>query len=104
MSAARLFALTHTIFRIKTLGPLLDDFEVSRRRKGGFQAGDGVLAWGMRPSASRACAYAEKHGLAVWRIEDGFLRSMGLGKVDPPLSIVLDDLGIYLDASRPSRL
>jgi capsular polysaccharide export protein len=104
MSLPRLFALTHPIFKIKTLEALLDGFEVSRRPKGGFRPGDGVLAWGMRPSAFRACAYAEKHGLAVWHIEDGFLRSIGLGKTDPPLSIVLDDLGIYLDASRPSRL
>ena len=39
------------------------------------------------------------------RIEDGFLRSRGLGAdLIPPLSLVLDDLGIYYDATRPSRL
>lgn len=41
----------------------------------------------------------------VTRVEDGFLRSRGLGaKLVPPLSLVLDDLGIYYDATRPSRL
>ncbi|GLT07812.1 capsular polysaccharide biosynthesis protein [Sulfitobacter porphyrae] len=44
------------------------------------------------------------HGDAC-RIEDGFLRSRGLGaELVPPLSLVCDDLGIYYDPSRPSRL
>ena len=39
------------------------------------------------------------------RVEDGFLRSSGLGaKLVAPWSLVLDDLGIYYDATRPSRL
>ncbi|MCX7560862.1 capsular polysaccharide biosynthesis protein [Sulfitobacter sp. F26204] len=38
-------------------------------------------------------------------VEDGFLRSKGLGaELVPPLSLVCDDLGIYYDPSRPSRL
>ena len=41
----------------------------------------------------------------VLRIEDGFLRSSGLGAdLIRPLSWVIDDLGIYYDATRPSRL
>ncbi len=44
------------------------------------------------------------HADAV-RIEDGFLRSRGLGAdLIPPLSLVCDDLGIYYDPTRPSRL
>jgi len=39
------------------------------------------------------------------RVEDGFLRSRGLGAaLVPALSLVLDDLGIYYDPARPSRL
>jgi capsular polysaccharide export protein len=39
------------------------------------------------------------------RVEDGFIRSRGLGaELVPPLSLVLDDLGIYYDPARPSRL
>ncbi len=39
------------------------------------------------------------------RVEDGFLRSRGLGAdLVPPLSLVTDDLGIYYDPTRPSRL
>jgi capsular polysaccharide export protein len=41
----------------------------------------------------------------VLRIEDGFLRSHGLGlRLLPPLSMVIDDLGIHYDPSRESRL
>lgn len=39
------------------------------------------------------------------RVEDGFLRSRGLGaNLVAPLSLVVDDLGIYYDPQRPSRL
>ncbi|GHE93746.1 capsular polysaccharide biosynthesis protein [Aliiroseovarius zhejiangensis] len=39
------------------------------------------------------------------RIEDGFLRSRGLGAdLVPPMSLVRDDLGIYYDPTRESRL
>ncbi len=41
----------------------------------------------------------------ILRVEDGFLRSRGLGaNLIPPLSLVTDDLGIYYDPTRPSRL
>jgi capsular polysaccharide export protein len=39
------------------------------------------------------------------RIEDGFMRSRGLGAdLIPPLSLVMDDRGIYFDPTRESRL
>jgi capsular polysaccharide export protein len=39
------------------------------------------------------------------RLEDGFLRSVGLGAdLVAPVSWVFDDEGIYYDATRPSRL
>ncbi|WP_322865256.1 capsular polysaccharide biosynthesis protein [Aquicoccus sp. G2-2] len=44
-------------------------------------------------------------GRDVVRVEDGFLRSRGLGaELVPPLSLVLDDLGIYYDPGVESRL
>lgn len=64
-----------------------------------------VLGWGNKPNTKKARDYAAKHNLPYWALEDGFLRSVGLG-VDghPPLSLVVDDLGIYYDYSKPSRL
>ena len=44
-------------------------------------------------------------GTPALRVEDGFLRSRGLGAdLIPPLSLVADDLGIYYDPTRESRL
>ena len=44
-------------------------------------------------------------GTGITRVEDGFIRSRGLGAaLVPPLSLVADDLGIYYDPARPSRL
>ncbi|MCC5954959.1 MAG: capsular polysaccharide biosynthesis protein [Natronohydrobacter sp.] len=41
----------------------------------------------------------------VIRVEDGFLRSRGLGaELTPPLSLITDDLGLYFDPAQPSRL
>ena len=45
------------------------------------------------------------HPMAVIRVEDGLLRSRGLGaKLIPPLSLISDDLGVYYDPTHPSRL
>lgn len=64
-----------------------------------------VAGWGAKPTTARARAYAARHGLPYLAIEDGFLRSVELGAGGaPPLSVVVDDLGIYYDANRASRL
>src|SRR5690606_10436320 len=62
------------------------------------------IGWGRKRSGYRAQEKARRHAAAYWLLEDGFLRSIGNGAQDLPLSIVVDDLGIYYDASRPSRL
>lgn len=44
-------------------------------------------------------------GLAVHEVEDGFIRSSGLGaNCVPPLSIVVDRLGVHFDPRSPSEL
>lgn len=64
-----------------------------------------VVTWGLRPNSKWARAYALKKNLPLISLEDGFLRSIDLGvNGAPPLSMVKDDLGIYYDASQPSRL
>ena len=65
---------------------------------------EAIAGWGYKPTADRARAYATGKNLPYVAIEDGFLRSIGLGKIDPPLSIVIDNIGIYYDASQPSKL
>lgn len=65
---------------------------------------DAVAGWGLRPSTRKAIAYASKHGLPYVALEDGFLRSFGTGEHFPPLSLVVDEEGIYYDCTRPSAL
>jgi capsular polysaccharide export protein len=60
--------------------------------------------WGMKPSGRFAAWRAARTGLPCWRLEDGFLRSVEPGLDHAPLSIVVDDMGIYYDAARPSAL
>ncbi|WP_412065069.1 capsular biosynthesis protein [Rhizobium sp. SYY.PMSO] len=65
----------------------------------------GIVSWGGRAPAKMAARIARFRRLPHWHLEDGFLRSMGLGKAGAiPLSIVVDDLGLPVDAGRPSRL
>ena len=65
--------------------------------------GDGQPA-GARPTMVWASKARAAPPGAV-RVEDGFLRSRGLGAdLIAPLSLVCDDLGIYYDPTRESRL
>jgi len=41
----------------------------------------------------------------IYRLEDGFIRSIGLGiKFTPPISIIVDPMGIYFNSNTPSYL
>lgn len=63
-------------------------------------AGATLIVWGMRDAGMTL-----PEDVRVLRIEDGFVRSVGLGAdLIRPVSWVIDDLGIYYDATRPSRL
>jgi capsular polysaccharide export protein len=61
----------------------------------------GVLAvWGMSPVVGELAM-----DVRILRLEDGFLRSVGLGAdLIRPVSWVVDGRGIYYDATRPSDL
>ena len=73
--------------------------DLSRRRV------DTVVGWGRKENTRRARDWALRHGARYVMLEDGFVRSVGLGRGgDPPLSMVVDDVGIYYDATAASRL
>lgn len=62
--------------------------------------GRSVLVWAGKEDRLGPTVEAQ-----IRRVEDGFLRSRGLGAdLVPPLSLVTDDLGIYYDPNRESRL
>lgn len=67
-------------------------------------AASACVVWGVK-GEQQWRAEAQRKSLPLWRMEDGFLRSSGLGSdLLPPLSLVLDKRGIYYDATRPSDL
>jgi len=61
--------------------------------------------WGRKKTGRFASWCYEKFGGKLTLFEDGFIRSLALG-VDgsPSFSVVEDDVGIYYDATTPSRL
>ncbi len=71
--------------------------------------GDFLSAWKMEQSDNRESALLgwglkepQQH---TYTIEDGFIRSVGLGvHFNRPISLVCDRSGIYFDATRPSDL
>ena len=66
---------------------------------------DSILGWGMQRSAVRARQIAERRGLPYLTLDDGFIRSLGPAAAGhPPASLVVDPVGIYYDATRPSAL
>lgn len=66
---------------------------------------DGLLVWGRKPPAQRALRLARRAGLPVITLEDGFIRSVGLGSAGwPGHALVVDPVGVYFDAHQPSRL
>lgn len=70
----------------------------------GFDDDCHIVAWGER-AMQEAVALSAASGVPVWRVEDGFIRSVGLGSdYTPPLSLVLDKRGIYYDPNQPSDL
>ncbi|WP_425316008.1 capsular polysaccharide biosynthesis protein [Uruburuella testudinis] len=102
MNTALIFS--NGIWRIAHLAAFLPEYHLQKARA---SAPDDavVIGWGLRPSTQKARAYAKRHGLPYIALEDGFLRSLGLGVAGwPPFALVHDDLGIYYDTTRPSRL
>lgn len=66
---------------------------------------DVFVGWGRKKSGLKALELAKKYNVKFLLLEDGFLRSLNLG-VEKSLSfsIVKDEVGIYYDATAPSKL
>ncbi|EGK8048437.1 capsular polysaccharide biosynthesis protein [Campylobacter lari] len=65
---------------------------------------DVFVGWGRKKSGLKAIELAKKHNVKFLLLEDGFLRSLNLSvENSPSFSIVKDDIGIYYDATMPSK-
>ena len=61
--------------------------------------------WGRKKSGLTAIELAKKYNSSFVLLEDGFIRSLGLGVNGSPIfSLVEDNIGIYYDATSPSKL
>lgn len=63
-----------------------------------------VVGWGRRPTTQRSRALARRAAIPFVALEDGFLRSFGVGQGSPGLSLVVDEQGIYYDSTQSSAL
>lgn len=78
------------------------DADEALKRQG--EQGGRIAVWASREPEgfSERCA---AQGASLIRMEDGFIRSVGLGaNLAPPSSLVLDSRGIYYDPGQPSDL
>lgn len=70
----------------------------------GAMAASPVAVWRSK-AAPAAVAELERRDIPLIEVEDGFLRSRGLGAdCVPPLSITVDRLGAHFDPAEPSEL
>lgn len=66
--------------------------------------GSQIAIWKSRADPA-AIGVLQNNGARLIEVEDGFIRSTGLGAdCVPPLSIIVDRLGVYFDPNRPSDL
>lgn len=87
-------------FGSKPVKKLVQQFELNN-----YLEQDMAFGWGRKSSFFKAKKYALKHNLTCVCLEDGFIRSLGLGKNGyAPLSLVVDQIGIYFDATESSDL
>jgi capsular polysaccharide export protein len=71
----------------------------------GLRGADALLGWGRKGSGAGARWLGRLLHKPVVTLEDGFVRSLGLGVAGAPaLSVVVDDLGAHYDAHAPSRI
>lgn len=93
------------ITKINALASFLPEYSHFSRIRPLSSKPNAVIGWGLKPTSDGARHYAARHRLPYVALEDGFLRSLGLGVEGyQPHSMVVDYTGIYYDASRPSDL
>ncbi|MEZ8028847.1 capsular polysaccharide biosynthesis protein [Enterovibrio norvegicus] len=64
-----------------------------------------VAGWGFKSTSKRARTYASKNGLDYISLEDGFIRSVGLGVSGAqPFSLICDVTGVYYHSFQSNDL
>jgi len=64
-----------------------------------------ALVWGRKQTSRKTLKWADHHGVPVWYLEDGFVRSSSANPHSRvTYSLIVDDKGVYYDASCPNLL
>lgn len=93
-------AIVIEVFLSKKIKSIINIFHLNNSIHGEL-----FFGWGRKPSFFKAYSYSKKNNLSCICLEDGFIRSLGLGKDGyNPLSLVVDQTGIYFDAFQTSDL
>jgi capsular polysaccharide export protein len=97
---------SHGIKKVHYLALFLSGIDIKKSyRFLACQNHNAVIGWGHKPSADQERDLSDKRNIPYIALEDGFLRSIRLGRDgEQPLSLVVDPVGIYYDARQPSQL
>lgn len=88
----------------KFINPISSKSHLDMASKNGLDGKSTIYIWGKKsfPEVER---YASLHNIPLFRVEDGFIRSVGLGSdLTQPYSLVVDSRGIYFDPTCESDL
>jgi capsular polysaccharide export protein len=86
------------------INPLFGQGHLKKALSKGLNSKQSIYIWGRRsfPDVER---YAHTYRLPIFRVEDGFIRSVSLGSdLTQPYSLVVDSRGIYFDPAVQSDL
>ncbi len=90
--------------KIVFVNPLFFQDYFNLALKKGLNEKSSIYIWG-RKSFPKVEEFAKQHNIPLYRVEDGFVRSVGLGSdLTQPYSLVIDSRGIYFDPTTESDL
>ncbi|MEA3491834.1 MAG: capsular polysaccharide biosynthesis protein [Campylobacterota bacterium] len=89
---------------IKFINPLFSKTALDMAIKKGLNRESHIYIWGKK-AFEDVERYAKESEIDIYRVEDGFIRSVGLGSdLTRPYSLVIDHRGIYFDPTKESDL
>ena len=104
------FCINFTRWKQNYIRAYLNSFDVvfvssaSKAIKKGFNSSSQLITWASKDQ-EEANKLIKEFGGTAWQVEDGFIRSTGLGSdLTAPSSLVIDKTGIYYDPTGPSDL
>ncbi len=92
------------IISVNFINPLLSQTHLDLAIKKGMNRESRIYIWGKK-EFEEIEKYARENQINIYRVEDGFIRSVGLGSdLTQPYSLVIDSRGIYFDPTQESDL